>query len=554
HDHKYDPIKQKDFYRLAAYFNNMPESPNSNYNGNTEPLLAVPSLQQQKQKETLKAEIAAALAKLPEKEIVKQENQWRDTALAAMPPAPKDGLSAYYEFEDSLSDRSDHGYDARLRRDKMTYLHGVVGKAAAFNGEAKVDFGNVADFGRGAPFALSLWANPKAAKQQSLLQKRDASSNWTGFEISLDDPNRRERSLRIAVRLASRWPDDAIEIRSREQILTSIYVPIKNMGTPGHHLVLNYDGSGKAAGLKLYLDGKPVDMEIIRDRLAGDFRTPASMSIGDNEMGPPFAGQIDELRVYDRELTHDDIDNLYVQVPARGLLTALQGKPVEEIRALRQPEPRDDENLKDDEPSPEAIEAIWHKQQQRRLSDHFMRRAASQQSREAYAMLVKLRDEKEKLEKSIPTTMVMAEMDKPMDTFVLGRGQHYNKLEKVTPGVPAFLLQLPKDAPANRLALARWLMDPRNPLTARVEVNRYWQHFFGTGIVKTAEDFGAQGERPTHPELLDWLATEFIRTGWDIKAMQRLTVLSATYRQSSRTTPQLKEKDPENRLLARGAR
>ena len=554
HDHKYDPIKQKDFYRLAAYFNNMLESPNANYNGNTEPVLAVPSLQQQKQKETLKAEIAAALAKFPEKEIVKQENQWRNTALATIPPAPKDGLSAYYEFEDGLSDRSGHGHDARLHHGKMTYLHGVVGKAAAFNNETEVDFGNVADFDRGTPFALSLWVNPKTAKQQNLFQKRDASPNWAGFEISLDDPNRRERSLRIAVRLAGRWPDDAIEIRSREQILTSIYVPIENMGTPGHHLVLNYDGSGKAAGLKLYLDGQPVDMEIIKDRLTGSFRTPASMSIDDNRLGVPFAGQIDELRIYDRELTNDDIDNLFMQVPARELLIALQGKPVEEIPALRQPEPREAESLKDDKPSPEAIEAIWQKQQQRRLSDYFMRRAASQQSREVYTLLMKLRDEKTKLEKSIPTTMVMAEMDKPQDTFVLGRGQPYNKLEKVTPGVPAFILQPPKGAPLNRLALARWLMDPGNPLTARVEINRYWQRFFGIGIVKTAEDFGVQGEPPSHPELLDWLATEFIRRGWDIKAMQRLIVLSATYRQSSRTIPQLKEKDPENRLLARGPR
>jgi Protein of unknown function (DUF1553)/Protein of unknown function (DUF1549)/Planctomycete cytochrome C/Concanavalin A-like lectin/glucanases superfamily len=554
HDHKYDPIKQKDFYRLAAYFNNVPEFANANYNGNTEPVLTVPSPRQQKQIEVLQAGIAAALAEIPEKEMAKQENQWRDTALATIPSASNDGLSAYYEFEDSLSDRSGHGHDASLQRGKMTYPHGAVGKAAAFNGETEVDFGNVADFDRGAPFALSLWANPKTAKQQNLLQKRDASPNWTGLEISLDDPNRRERSLRIAVRLASRWPEDAIEIRSREQALTSIYVSIKDMGTPGHHIVLNYDGSGKAAGLKLYLDGKPVDMEIVRDRLTGSFRTAASMSIGNDKLGLPFGGEIDELRVYGRELTDHEIDNLYMQVPARGLLTALQGKPVEEIPALRQPEPREDENLKDDKLSAKAIEAMWQKQQQRRLSDYFMRRAASPQSRKAYAVLMKLRDEKTKLEKSIPTTMVMAEMDKPMDTFVLGRGQHYNKQEKVTPGVPAFLLPLPKDAPANRLALARWLMDPGNPLTARVEVNRYWQHFFGTGIVKTAEDFGTLGERPTHPELLDWLATEFIRTGWDIKAMQRLIVVSATYRQSSRTTPQLQEKDPENRLLARGPR
>jgi len=156
--------------------------------------------------------------------------------------------------------------------------------------------------------------------------------------------------------------------------------------------------------------------------------------------------------------------------------------------------------------------------------------------------------------KTIPTAMVMAEMKVPRDTFVLARGDYRNQTEKVQPGVPAMLPPLPDGAPLNRLTLARWLVDPKHPLTARVAVNRFWQTYFGLGIVKTQEDFGVQGEAPVHPELLDWLATEFIRTGWDIRAMQRLIVTSATYRQSSAVTPALHERDPDNRLLARGPR
>jgi hypothetical protein len=150
--------------------------------------------------------------------------------------------------------------------------------------------------------------------------------------------------------------------------------------------------------------------------------------------------------------------------------------------------------------------------------------------------------------------MVMAEMKKPRETHILIRGDYRNKSEKVTPGIPSILPPLPKEVPPNRLGLAKWLVEPSHPLTARVAVNHYWQLYFGTGIVKTAEDFGSQGDPPSHLELLDWLATEFIRTHWDIKAMQRLIVTSATYRQSSRVTPELLEKDPENRLLARGPR
>jgi hypothetical protein len=150
--------------------------------------------------------------------------------------------------------------------------------------------------------------------------------------------------------------------------------------------------------------------------------------------------------------------------------------------------------------------------------------------------------------------MVMAEMKKPRDTFILARGDYRNQTDKVQPGVPGMLPPLPEGAPPNRLTLARWLVDPAHPLTSRVAVNRYWQTYFGYGIVKTQEDFGVQGEPPVNPELLDWLATEFVRTGWDVRGMQRLIVTSATYRQSSKATAALLEKDPENRLLARGPR
>jgi hypothetical protein len=151
--------------------------------------------------------------------------------------------------------------------------------------------------------------------------------------------------------------------------------------------------------------------------------------------------------------------------------------------------------------------------------------------------------------------MVMSELtEKPRESFILARGDYRNQTEKVTAGVPSVLPPMPKDAPANRLGLAKWLVDPGNPLTARVAVNRYWQMYFGTGLVKTLENFGSQGEPPSNQQLLDWLATEFVRTNWDVKGMQKLIVTSAAYRQASRVTPELLEKDPENRLIARGPR
>jgi hypothetical protein len=165
-----------------------------------------------------------------------------------------------------------------------------------------------------------------------------------------------------------------------------------------------------------------------------------------------------------------------------------------------------------------------------------------------------LQKQKTDFDNSIPTTLVMQDMAQARETFILVRGAYNKKADKVTAGVPAIFPPVPKDSPMNRLGMARWLVDPSHPMTARVTINRFWQQIFGTGIVKTAEDFGAQGQWPTHPELLDWLATEFVRTSWDVKGMIKLMVMSNTYQQSSQVSPELQQRDPGNELLARGPR
>ena len=148
--------------------------------------------------------------------------------------------------------------------------------------------------------------------------------------------------------------------------------------------------------------------------------------------------------------------------------------------------------------------------------------------------------------------MIMQDDVEPKKTFLLLRGDYTSPGEQVFPNTPAAIFPFPKEYPKNRLGLAKWLTDKNHPLTARVAVNRYWQNFFGAGLVKSAEDFGSQGSMPSHPELLDWLSLQFIQSKWDVKNLCRLIVMSATYRQDSRTTEILKEKDPENILLARG--
>ena len=181
-------------------------------------------------------------------------------------------------------------------------------------------------------------------------------------------------------------------------------------------------------------------------------------------------------------------------------------------------------------------------------------RARSRKHRELSTLLTHLQNQKREAERAIPEAMVMQDMEKPRDTFILKRGAYDQPGEKVTPGVPEWLLPMPEGAPRNRLGFAKWLVDPANPLPARVTVNRFWQMLFGSGLVKTVENFGSQAEPPSHPELLDWLAYEFVRSGWDVKHLIKQIVLSATYRQSSPISRELLERDPENRLLARGPR
>lgn len=206
---------------------------------------------------------------------------------------------------------------------------------------------------------------------------------------------------------------------------------------------------------------------------------------------------------------------------------------------------------------PENIRAIVSQATDARSTDQKL--ALQKYYRETYVpevqqiakLLETKRKEREDFQNSIPVAMTMQEMDKPRDTFLLVRGNFQIKGDKVSPAAPRNLFAANDELPGNRLGLAKWLVHPDNPLTSRVTVNHFWQQIFGTGIVKTAEDFGSQGEWPSHPELLDWLATEFVRSDWDVKAMMRLIVTSATYRQDSEVSDDLLEKDPDNRLLAR---
>ena len=515
HSHKFDPITHKEFYEFFAFFNNVPELGLDGKTGNAMPVLPLPSPEQQARLDDLNAAISSHEGALSDAVVVPMQREWEKVVTAK--PAEPDvaGLVAHYELDGNFSDVSGRYQHGRTVVGDPTFDAGRVGKAVSFDGDTEVSFGNVAGFDRGDAFSLAVWLKGRGNLPISVFQKIESADRRRGYEWQLDDialVGIQKWAARLRVRIAGDTPESAIEIHTRERLTLGDW----------YHVALTYDGSGKVTGLALYLNGAKLDTEVISDGLAGTIATDAPLRVGSTALGKPFVGQIDDLRLYNRVLSPQQIEDLAVHHPMRVILSGVTGKP--------------------------------SKEEADRTRDYFLAYAAPESVRTAYRELKTLYVQKDDLVKLIPTTMVMSEMKNPRETFILARGDYRNHTDKVQPGVPAMLPPLPKDAPLNRLTLAKWLVDPGHPLTSRVAVNRYWQNYFGIGIVKTQEDFGVQGEPPAHPELLDWLATEFIRTGWDVRAMQRLMVTSATYRQSSKTTAALREKDPENRLLARGPR
>ena len=518
HTHKFDPISQREFYQFFAFFNNVPEDGLDGRTGNARPSLPMPSEAQKTRMEELNRAMAAALEKLSDKEVGPLEEAWQRPFTGKIGVATREGLVAHYELDGNFSDLSGRYQHGHAVRGDPNFVAGMVGRAVGFDGDSQVTFGNVGDFDRGDPFTISCWMRATLNQPNSFLQKIDAGPARRGYEFFIDNRELigiQRWSQYLTFRLIDRWPESAIQIRTPQRLAMGEW----------YQVTVTSDGSGRAAGLHLFINGEQQQVTVVQDELKGSFRTAAPLQIGDRALGRAFSGGLDDLRIYDRVLTPDEITQLAVHYPIQTVLSGVFGKRTKEDDA--------------------------------RVREYFLTRAAPEELRRQAAELKRLRKERDQLNKEILTVMVMGDLVNPRDTFVLARGDYRNRTEKVTADVPSVLPPLPppsKDAPRNRLTLAKWLVDPGHPLTARVAVNRYWQLYFGLGIVKTAEDFGTQGEPPVHPELLDWLATEFVRTGWDVKAMQRLIVTSATYRQSSKIRPDLRDRDPENRLLARGPR
>ena len=506
HDHKFDPITQREFYQFFAFFNNVPEKGRAIKVGNSPPMLKSPTRDQQSQLQTIQGQLAAAedaFAKL-QPEIAASEKQWSESFAPAGPLAwaPVDSLVAHFPLDDTGCDQVGH-CEPKIDG-SVQFAPGAIGSAAAFDGTSTINVGETANFGYFDKFAFSAWIFPQS-ETGTVLARMTKSADADGYSVQL-------AGGKLQVNLVKRWLDDALRVETQQPIEPNRW----------HHIAVTYDGSRLATGVKIYVDAQEQPMHVLLDELNQTFNSTEPLCIGGGGSGPGFKGLIDELRIYKRDLSRIDIELLATSDTIDAIIAL---KPID--RTVRQ----------------SAKQRAYY------LDHH-----AAEHARAARQKIADLAKQQREFEESFPTTMVMEEMSAPRETFVLVRGQYDKPSEQVEPDVPASLKGLPSDVPHNRLSLARWLVDPANPLTARVAVNRYWQSYFGTGLVKTVDDFGAQSDSPSHVELLDWLATQFVSSGWDIKALQKQIVTSATYRQSSKIEPHATDRDPENRLLARGPR
>jgi hypothetical protein len=497
HDHKYDPLTMRDYYGLAAFFANIDEA--GLYSFFTPavptPTLWLPDERQETELARLEGEIARLEGELASRAAAAKADYEAWLAGGGGPvslPAP----IAAHDFEEikegAFPNLVEGGGPAKTSPNNVL-APGRRGSAVKLTGDDAVTLG-VGNFARDDPFSVSLWMRAPDRKARAVVFSR--SKAWTdaasrGYELLLEEG-------RLVAALVHYEPGNAIRVRSREEL------PVGSW----HHLAFVYDGSSRAAGLRLYLDGEPVELEVVRDKLTREITGGGSdtIVIGERMRDSGFKdGLVDDFRVYDQTLSGAAV---------KGLAS-------------------DAESFVPD-------------------LAHFLAQHDGA-SRDLRARLQTARKERSALVEKVPEIMVMEEFEgEPRRTHLLERGAYDQPGEVVDPATPAFLPALPGDAGADRLALARWTVSPDNPLTARVTVNRYWQRLFLNGLVATAEDFGSQGRPPTHPELLDWLARDFVGNGWDLRRLLKSIVLSATYRQSSDlASGELATIDPENTLLYR---
>lgn len=532
HDHKYDPISAKAYYQTGAFFNSVDESGQISYDANDMPVptMLLPTDEQKQTLAQLEAQVAnknKALKQLVQNNRADFESWYEQinadkSAKNKLDTSADDALIAHYPLSKSDNNQKINNKVNAKQPGKVIFGSNIKKKegpamqywpeavknqantdrqAILLNGDDPLYFPDLNDFKRSQPFTVSIetWL-PKALKEGVLFHYNKAGIlyNFKGFDVGIEDNH-------WHVRLAHTYPFNSISLKSVKPAAREKWLSV----------AFSYDGSSSASGVKFYINGEPVEMSIERDNLYKEIKhnresvlKEIALKVGARWRSRGVANAfVDNLKVFKRGLTDVELTSV---TGGNGLATATKEQLFEYYNAKLNPS---------------------YKTAMAQLT----------QARQAYSAA----------KESVQEVMVMKEMKTPRQAYILLRGGYANHGEPVEPGVPETVLPFDENWPKNRLGLAKWITSKDNPLVSRVVINRYWQMLFANGIVRTPEDFGNQGKRPTHPALLDWLAVEFVESGWDVKHMIKLMVMSSTYQQSSKINETLAQKDPENTLFAR---
>ena len=513
HDHKYDPISQKNYYQLFAFFDQNNDNGQIPYVGSAGPTLLLPDEETEKIIRYIDEKIVEYEARMDSMKnhipIAEALKWYEDSTNTFLEMVKETDLLASFSFDEmragrAFLDQSEHEHLGIAEGEVLT-AKGVEGLAAEFSSGNYINMGGAGDFERNEPFSFSFWIRTGEGDGETpvLSKMHRLNAGMRGYDLAVIDQ-------KLSFRLVHGWPHNAIQVISDKQISEHDWT----------HVAISYDGSAKAEGIRIFIDGESASLKIIHDNLFKSIVTVRKdLLIGHRETDEPLiwnSFRMDNLWLFKKEL-----NTLEARILAeKSTLPAGLLSENEEFR----------KNLKDLHLRNSSDEYQFYEDELQ-----FQRKKKNANTEE------------------VPEVMVMSDRKITKPVYLRIRGRYDMHGDKVEPGVPEQIFEFDESYSRNRLGLAQWMTNNNHPLTARVAVNRYWQMFFGRGLVDSADDFGNQGSFPTHPDLLDWLAVDFMENGWDVKRLIRQMVMSKTYRQTSEIDHN-EIKDIENIWLSRGSK
>ncbi|MDB6123080.1 MAG: Protein of unknown function (DUF1553)/Protein of unknown function (DUF1549)/Planctomycete [Pedosphaera sp.] len=514
HDHKFDRISQKEFYSLSAFFNNTSQKAMDGNIKDTPPIIRVPMPEDRSKWDSLSPRVDAAKKKVDERRTAARTDfdAWLPKASAKLfsDRLPKDKP----QFHALLNDNKEtikinvHGEKRELNISTNAHWQSgfIASKAYVSDVKTTPSIDDVGDFEKDQSFSYGAWVFLAKGRDGALFSRMDDQHDYRGWDLWIEGG-------KPGTHIVSKWPEDALKVVANKAIDEKRWT----------HVCITYDGKAKAGGVKIYMNGElQASVGVQADKLQNSIRTKIPFKIGQRSTTAPLdTAGIQDVRLYDRALKPEEVKSLATDTRMAFLLT----RPADK-RKDKEKDEMFEGYLKDFDP----------------------------EFQKCSKDLANIEHEGADIIARATVAHVMSEKPEPPAAFVLFRGDYDKRRDKVEPGTPAALPPMPADFPRNRLGFAKWLLLPEHPLTARVNVNRFWQEIFGSGIVRSTGDFGVTGELPSHPELLDWLAVDFRESGWDMKRFFKMVVTSSTYRQASVITADKLAKDPSNRLLSHGPR